>query len=80
MNQWTIHANDITSHFSSEYFHRNDDGTVDIELLLYFRPQGWLVLGCAVSGVGMIATIGVYVYFVRRKPRDIVSTRMQALV
>ena len=48
-NKWTIDANYIKSNFDSSYYKVNKDGSIDIELVLYFVPQNYFYFGIVVS-------------------------------
>jgi hypothetical protein len=48
-NKWTIDANYIKSNFDSSYYQLNKDGSINIELLLYFVPQNYFYFGIVIS-------------------------------
>jgi hypothetical protein len=61
-NGWTIDPKYIKQNFSKEYYKENPDGSIDIELVLYFKPQSYFYLGLLVSGTTLIGMIGYLVY------------------
>lgn len=68
-NQWTIDPEYIKQNFSKEYYKENSDGSIDVEMVLYFKPQSYYYLGLAISGLTLL---GITIYlaydiFKRRK-------------
>ncbi len=49
LNFWSINADHIKQNFSTEYYHENTDGSIDIRLSLHFKPQNYFYLGLLVS-------------------------------
>jgi len=56
-NQWTINPEYIKQNFSKDYYKENSDGSIDIELTLYFKPQSYFYLGLIVSGTTLLGCI-----------------------
>ena len=61
-NQWTIDPQYIKEHYSSDYYTLNEDGSIDIELVMYFKPQSYFYLGLLISGTTLIACFGYLIY------------------
>lgn len=53
-NSWTIDSDYIKQNFSKEYYKENPDGSIDIELTLYFKPQSYFYLGLIISGTTLV--------------------------
>ena len=69
-NQWTISADFIKNNFSPKYYKKNPDGSINIELILYFKPQSYFYLGQIVSLIGFVCCIGYWgFYFIKRMRR-----------
>lgn len=70
LNMWTLDSEYIKKTYSSEYYKENPEGGIDVELVLYFKPQSYLYLGLLVSGIALIGTLYYFVYvFVTNKKR-----------
>lgn len=65
-NGWTIDPKYIKTNFSKDYYKENPDGSIDIELTLYFRPQSYFYLGLIFSGLTLSICI-IYLIFHWRK-------------
>ncbi len=68
-NGWTINPGYIKQNFSKEYYRENPDGSIDVELTLYFKPQSYFYLGLFISGTTFLACLGYlgYDFYKRRK-------------
>ncbi len=67
-NTWTIDPEYIKQNFDKSYYKENPDGSIDINLALYFKPQSYLYLGLIVSGATLLGCVGYLSYdFWRRK-------------
>ncbi len=44
-NAWTINAAYIKQNFSKEFYRENPDGSIDIDMVLYFKPQSYYLVG-----------------------------------
>jgi hypothetical protein len=58
-NSWKIDPQYIQQNFSKEYYEQNDDGTINIELVMYFKPQSYFYMSIIVTGT-IIAICSVY--------------------
>jgi hypothetical protein len=68
-NQWTIDPEYIKSNFDKSMYKENPDGSIDIELTLYFKPQSYFYLGIIISGTTLILCFGYlgYSFYRQRK-------------
>jgi len=66
-NQWTIDPEYIKANFDKSYYKENPDGSIDIELALYFKPQSYFYLGIIISGTTLILCLGYLGYTFYRK-------------
>lgn len=48
-NKWTIDFQYIKDNFSGNYYKQNEDGSIDVELVLYFVPQNYFYFGSIIS-------------------------------
>jgi len=53
-NGWTIDPEYIKANYPKEYYRIHSDGSIDIELTLYFKPQSYFYMGLMVSGIILI--------------------------
>lgn len=68
-NQWTIDPDFVEKNFDQSYYTKNADGSINIELELYFKPQSNFDLGLMVSGGTLLGCV-VYLFsttFMQRK-------------
>ncbi len=75
-NQWTIDPDYIKQNYSKEYYKDNPDGSIDLELTLYFKPQSYFNLGLIISGTTLTACIGYLVWdFWKNRSRKVDSIK-----
>jgi len=71
LNSFLINPEYIKQIFSKEYYKENQDGSIDVELTLYFKPQSYLYLGLFISGTTFLACLVYLGYdFYRRRPQQ----------
>jgi glycosyltransferase involved in cell wall biosynthesis len=74
-NGWTIDPNYIKQNFDPSYYKVNPDGSIDIELTIYFKPQSYFDLGLIVSGATVLACFGYLGWdFARRRKEKMTAT------
>jgi hypothetical protein len=56
-NGWTIDPEYIKANYPKEYYKIYPDGSIDIEMTLYFRPQSYLYLGIIISTFTFVGCI-----------------------
>jgi hypothetical protein len=66
-NQWTIDPDYIKQNFPKEYYTENSDGSINVEMTLYFKPQSYYYLGLLISGFTLLGIIGYFVYDIRKR-------------
>lgn len=59
-NGWTIDSGYIKANYPKEFYKENLDGSVEIEMVLYFKPQSYFHIGLFITG---LTFIGCFVYF-----------------
>ncbi|MDD5043624.1 MAG: hypothetical protein PHD51_03060 [Patescibacteria group bacterium] len=59
-NGWVLDPNYIKNNYPKNFYKKNSDGSIDIELIVYFRPQSYFYL--ALSSV--VLSLFIYVLFV----------------
>lgn len=50
-NGWTIDRRYILQHFPKDSYTVNPDWSIDVKLVLYFRPQSWFYIWLGISGL-----------------------------
>lgn len=68
-NQWTIDPEYIKANYSKEYYKENPDGSIDVRMTLYFKPQSYFYLGLIISGSTILLLLGYLGYDVVRNRR-----------
>jgi len=68
-NQWTIDPEYIKANFDKSMYKENPDGSIDLELTLYFKPQSYFYLGIIISGTTLILCLSYlgYTFYRQRK-------------
>jgi hypothetical protein len=66
-NQWEIDSQDIKNNYSNEYYIENLDGSINIELILYFKPQSYFYWGSLISGITFFGCIAYLTYNLKKK-------------
>ena len=56
-NGWRIDPQYIKDNYSNEYYTENVDGSINIELVVYFKPQSYLYLGIIISLITLFLCI-----------------------
>lgn len=73
-NSWTIDPEYVKQNFSKEYYKENPDGSIDVELTLYFKPQLYFYLGLIISGATLLIYFSYFSYVgivaLRKKKKD----------
>ncbi|WP_135611760.1 hypothetical protein [Methanococcoides sp. AM1] len=59
LNSFLIDPKYIQDEFSEDNYIRNNDGSINLDLTLYFRPQSYFYVGSIVSG---LTVLGILVY------------------
>lgn len=65
-NTWSIDPQFIKSNFSPEYYSQNADGSINFELVVYFRPQSQFYLSVLATGTALLAA-GLYILGVSKR-------------
>ena len=61
-NEWTIDPEYIKKNFTKDQYHENSDGSIDLDLTLYFKPQSYFYLGLIISGATLAGCLGYLGY------------------
>ena len=73
-SSWLIDPNKIKDNFSTKYYQINPDGSLNMELVLYFKPQSlyyWSLLVSLISVVGCVIYLVIYNILRKKKLRDL---------
>ena len=67
-NVWTLNENYIKTNFSKEYYHVNKDGSINVKLTLYYKPQNFAYLGILSEGLIIIFCLLYFIFnYVHKK-------------
>lgn len=61
-NSWQINKSYIQESLPKEYYHENEDGSIDIRLTLYFKPQSYFYLGLLTSVWLIVFLVSCYMF------------------
>lgn len=53
-NSWDISPEQLLVSLPPNSYQKNADGSIDVSLMLVFRPQSWLILGILISGATLL--------------------------
>lgn len=63
-NRWSINSKEITLNYSDDYYVENADGTINIEMTLYFKQQNYFYFGGILSVI--VYLLGAF-YVIKKK-------------
>jgi Ca2+-dependent lipid-binding protein len=66
-NSWTIDPEYIKANYPKDFYKENQDGSIEIEMVLYFQSQSYFYIGLIISGLIFIGGIGYLVWDCKRK-------------
>jgi hypothetical protein len=70
-NKWVINENYIKQNYSPDYYKVNSDGSINIELTMYFKPQSYFYIGIVADGLllifGFVTLSLIYIYEKKHK-------------
>lgn len=61
-NIWTIDPEYIKENYPKDHYKENPDGSIDVEMVLYFKPQSYFYLGLIISSVTLISCVAYLIY------------------
>ncbi len=56
-NKWVLSKNDIVENFNSEEYQKNDDGSLNVKLKIYFLPQIYLDIALTIIMLSLVIPI-----------------------
>jgi len=68
-NSWTIDPQYIKDNYSPEYYKQNADGSIDVEIIMYFKPQSYFYVGLIISVMVLIICL-MYLTYCWRKSKN----------
>jgi hypothetical protein len=57
-NGWTIDPEYIKENYPKEFYKENQDGSIEVEMVLYFKPQSYFYIGLLISTLILTLCIG----------------------
>lgn len=78
-NGWTIDPGYIKENYPKEYYKENEDGSIEIELILYFKPQSYYYIGILISVFALMLSIGYLLWGWRKLINQKLSDTKQFL-
>lgn len=70
LNSFYIDPNYIRQNFPVSAYKVNQDGSIDMDLTIYFKPQPYLYIGLIVSGAALLACLGYLTFSLFRKKKN----------
>lgn len=61
-NSWTIDTQYVEDHFPQSMYRQNNDGTLDIQLTLFYQPQAWFLVLLGGSFLVFLVAIGYFLF------------------
>jgi hypothetical protein len=69
-NQWTINPQYIKDNYPPDHYTENSKGDIDIELILYYKPQSYFYLGLIISGITLISCLAYLIYDWKKNKKE----------
>lgn len=69
LNSFLIDPAYIRQHLSNDQYRENPDGSIDVDLTLYFKPQSYYLIGLVISLATVVSSVGVLLVLVVYKHR-----------
>lgn len=69
-NYWYINPSNIKSTLGEDYYLKNEDGSIDLELVLFFKPQAYFYIGLIISITTLIFLVLFLFYFLLNKNKN----------
>ncbi len=66
-NSWTIDPEYIKANYPKEFYKESRDGSIELGMVLYFKPQSYFYIGLIISGLAFIWSIIYIVRDMRRR-------------
>jgi len=57
-NQWTVDSDYIKNNLDKDHYSTNEDGSIDVDLILYFKPQTYQNIGIVLAILTLIGSAG----------------------
>lgn len=61
-NGWVMDPENIKQIFPEKYYQKNSDGSIDLDLVLYFEPEKYIFPGALVSGITLLGCLAYLGY------------------
>lgn len=75
-NGWKINPDAIRSSFPPTAYHENGDGSIDLDLMLYFQPQSYFTLGIILSLFVIVGFVAITpIIIIQEHRRHIISRK-----
>ncbi|HVZ66633.1 MAG TPA: hypothetical protein VG917_00030 [Patescibacteria group bacterium] len=65
-NKWIIDSEYIKKNWNKNYYTTNKDGSINIELVLYFRPQNYFYYGVIISTIVFLSATCYMIYLLKK--------------
>lgn len=56
-NGWIVDPEFVRANYGPEYYSENPDGSIDMNLAIYFKPQSYFYIGLVVSGLTLVGCL-----------------------
>lgn len=66
-NGWSIDPEYIRVKYPKEFYKETQDGAIEIEFVLYYKPQSYFYIGLIISGLSFMGCIGYLLWDWRKK-------------
>lgn len=61
-NSWTVDTQYVKDHFPQSTYRQNSDGTLDIQLTLFYQPQAWYMVMMGISSLTLLMIVGYLLF------------------
>jgi hypothetical protein len=65
-NEWVLDARDIKESFNKNYYVENPDGSITVNLVLFYKPQSYFYLSIVISSLACLSCL-MFLFFSNKK-------------
>ncbi|MFA5770187.1 MAG: hypothetical protein WC894_01670 [Patescibacteria group bacterium] len=69
-NQWSIDPQYIKDNYSDSYYKKNSDGSLNLQLTIYFKTQNYIYLGLSLFGIVFLVFSVYFCFYIYKKVGD----------
>lgn len=68
-NGWKLDPDELINSLNRDQYIQNDDGSINLNLILYFKPHRYLILSAVISLVSLTTVIALFIYLIKKNDK-----------